>query len=248
MMMQRCWALIIPVLWSSLNWTSPAWSATPPAPLTRAMREKPTIANRTALASYASLHAKEVEGALASLALATFDIEQNKSAEAVSGLKGTRAHLDKLGDYHGAHLDLAGAYYRAGELGAAETHARRALELGYPNPGVAYNYLACIAHARSDLRAMQDLFLAAARTDPQHHLLMSNVERARRWFRERGPERNLEPALEARHDFQLFERTLQPTLPGPLPPDFADWTEAATTQRRVPSPRAEAGPRRLPLV
>jgi radical SAM superfamily enzyme YgiQ (UPF0313 family) len=166
----------------------------------------------------------------------------------VESVADARAILDKLGDYHGAHLDLAGAYYRAGELGPAEAHARRALELGYPNPGVAYNYLACIAHARGDLRGMQDLFLAAAKTDPQHHLLMSNVERARRWFRERGPERGLPLVLEARHDFQLFERTVQPTLPGPLPADFAEWTDAATTRLRPAPPRVEAGPRRLPLV
>jgi hypothetical protein len=78
---------------------------------------------------------------------------------------------------------------------------------------------------------------------------MSNVEQARRWFRERGPERGLPLELRAHHDFQLFERTLQPTLPGPLPADFADWTDAATTRLCPPPARAEAqGPRRLPLV
>ena len=166
----------------------------------------------------------------------------------VESVGDARAILDKLGDYHGAHLDLAGAYHREGDHAAAERHARRALELGYPNPGVVYNYLACIAYARSDLRGMQEHFMAAAKTDPQHHLLMSNVERARRWFREHGPERGLPLTLDARHDFQLFERTLQPTLPGPLPADFAEWTEAATTRLRPP-PRVEVpGPRRLPLV
>jgi hypothetical protein len=30
-----------------------------------------------------------------------------------------------------------------------------------------------------------------------------------------------------RHDFQLLERTAQPTLPGPLPPDFATWAEVS---------------------
>lgn len=157
------------------------------------------------------------------------------------------AILAKLGDHHGAHLDLAGAYYRAQEYEAAERHAQRALELGYPSPGLVHNYLACIAAARSDLRAMQSHFMAAAQADPQHHILMSNVERTRRWFREGGPERGLPLDLEARHDFALFERTLQPTLPGPLPPDFAEWTQAATTQLR-PSRRDAEGPRRLPLV
>ncbi len=159
------------------------------------------------------------------------------------------AILARVGDYHGAHLDLAGAHYRARQYDGAERHALRALELGYPNPGLVHNYLACVAAARSDLRGMQDHFMTAAKTDPQHHLLMSNVERARRWFRDGGPELGLPLELHARHDFQLFERTLQPTLPGPLPPDFAEWTPAATTQPRSISRAVEASaPRRLPLV
>jgi len=157
------------------------------------------------------------------------------------------AILAKVGEHDGAHLDLAGACYRAGQYEEAERHARRALELGYPSPGVVYNYLACIAAARSDLRAMQEHFMTAAKVDPQHLMLMSNVEKARRWFRAGGAERGLPLELSARHDFAVFERTLQPTLPGPLPADFSEWTEAATTQLR-PSRRVEVGPRRLPLV
>ena len=60
--------------------------------------------------------------------------------------------------------------------------------------------------------------MVAAKVDPQHHILLHNVERARRWFREGGPERGLPLDLSARHDFALFERNAQPTLPGPLPP------------------------------
>jgi anaerobic magnesium-protoporphyrin IX monomethyl ester cyclase len=163
------------------------------------------------------------------------------------GVAEAEAILARVGDYHGAHLDLAGAYYRAHLYDAAERHARRALELGYPSPGLVHNYLGCIAAARSDLRGMQDHFLAAAKADPQHHILMSNVERARRWFREGGPERGVPLELHARHDFQLFERMLQPTLPGPLPADFAEWSAASTTQLR-PSRSAPAEPRRLPMV
>jgi anaerobic magnesium-protoporphyrin IX monomethyl ester cyclase len=166
----------------------------------------------------------------------------------VESVADAQAILAKVGDYHGAHLDLAAAFYRAGELDAAERHAQRALELGYPSPGIVHNYLGCIAAGRSDIRGMQDAFMTAAKTDPQHHVLIGNVERARRWFREGGPERGLPLALEARHDFQLFERQAQPTLPGPLPPDFAVWSSAATAHVR-PSARPEpAGPRRLPML
>jgi hypothetical protein len=90
-------------------------------------------------------------------------------------------------------------------------------------PGLALNYLACIAFARGDIPGMQELFLDAAKRDPQHQVLIQNVQAARAWFKHSGPERGLPLELEARHEFQLLERTAQPALPGPLPEDFARW-------------------------
>ncbi len=145
---------------------------------------------------------------------------QDKYAPSVADC---RAVLDRLGDHAPAVLDLAGAHFEAGELDAAVEQARRALALGHPTPGLAYNYLACAAYQRGDITGMQDHFMAAAKTDPQHHVLIENVEAARAWFRERGPERGLPLVLTARHDFQLFQRNSQPALPGPLGDDFADW-------------------------
>jgi len=174
--------------------------------------------------------------------------EQNKGLQDyyVESVAEAAAVLERVGDYHAAHLDLAGAHYRAGELDQAERHARRALELGYPSPGIVYNYLGCIAAQRFDLRGMQDHFMAGAKADPQHHVLISNVERARGWFRSNGPELGLPLELNARHDFQLFERTQQPTLPGPLPPDFAVWADApGAVSKREESKRST---RRLPLL
>ncbi|HEY3496586.1 MAG TPA: radical SAM protein [Polyangiaceae bacterium] len=134
-----------------------------------------------------------------------------------------RAVLGRLGDHHAAYLDLAGAHFVEGDLEEAERAARRALELDHPTPGLAYNYLAVSAYRRGDLQGMQDHFMTAAKTDPQHDVLIRNVEAARAWFRERGPERGLPLELSARHDFQLFQRNAQPALPGPLPADFASW-------------------------
>jgi len=134
--------------------------------------------------------------------------------------------LDALGDYHGAHMDLGAALYREGQLEEAEKHVRRALELGYPLPGLAYNHLACIAKARGDLDAMMDSFTIAAKTDPQHYVLMQNVNAARAWFKAGGPGKGLPLDLVVRHDFQLFERTVQPTLPGPLSETFDVWDAA----------------------
>jgi hypothetical protein len=154
------------------------------------------------------------------------------------GVREYEAILERLGDYHGAHMDLAAALYNEGAstgeggrpgaevLARAEHHVRRALELEYPCPGLAYNHLACFAKARGDLDAMMDLFTTAAKVDPQHWVLIQNVNAARAWFKDSGPSRGLPLELVVRHDFQLLERTAQPTLPGPLPDDFAEWKDA----------------------
>jgi hypothetical protein len=142
-----------------------------------------------------------------------------------------RAILSRLGDHAPAHLDMAGAYYRDGELELSAQHAQHALDFAHPTPGLAHNYLACIAHARGDIPGMQQHFMAAAKADPQHQVLIGNVQRARAWFAERGPERGVPLELVGRHDFQLLERTEQPALPGALPAEFAAWD--------VEAPRAE---------
>jgi radical SAM superfamily enzyme YgiQ (UPF0313 family) len=145
---------------------------------------------------------------------------QNYYREGVDECKAT---LSRLGDYHAAHMDLGGAYYREGQFDAAQFHVSKALELGYPAPGLAYNYLACIALARGDVQSMQDHLLHAARLDPQHYVLIQNARAAREWFKNGGPAKKLPLELGAHHDFQLLERTAQPSLPGPLDENFAEW-------------------------
>jgi len=142
--------------------------------------------------------------------------------------------LERLGDYHAAHMDLGAAYYHEGQLDLAEQHVRRALELGYPCPGLVENHLACIAKARGDLDGMMDHFTQAAKVDPQHWVLIGNVNAARAWFKQGGPAKGLPLHLTVRHDFQLLERTVQPTLPGPLAEDFTEWKPAP-----APAPPAD---------
>jgi hypothetical protein len=74
---------------------------------------------------------------------------------------------------------------------------------------------------------MKDAFVTAARVDPQHFLLLRNATTARAWFNAGGPAAARPLMLQVRHDFQLFERTEQPTLPGPLPEHCSDWTQAS---------------------
>jgi anaerobic magnesium-protoporphyrin IX monomethyl ester cyclase len=155
---------------------------------------------------------------------------------------------ERLGDYHAAHMDLGAAYFNEGACDLAEKHVRRALDLGYPLPGLAYNHLACIAKARGDFDGMMDLFMTASKTDPQHYVLIQNVNRARAWFKEGGPGKKLPLYLLVRHDFQLLERTVQPTLPGPLPAGFETWSEvphAVAAEAFVKTPDVEGSKKGL---
>ncbi|MBX3131180.1 MAG: radical SAM protein [Polyangiaceae bacterium] len=145
--------------------------------------------------------------------------------------------LTQLGEEHPpAVLDLAEALYREQAYAEAIEQAERALELGHPTPGLVFNSIACSAYAAGDVERMKAAFLEGARVDPQHWVLIENVQRARRWFAERGPERAEPLILDARHDFALFERNLQPTLPGPLPEGWQAWVEPPAP-RRAPARR-----------
>jgi anaerobic magnesium-protoporphyrin IX monomethyl ester cyclase len=164
------------------------------------------------------------------------------------GVREYEAIVERLGDYHAAHMDLGAAYYHEGLLDLAEKHVRRAVELGYPLPGLAYNHLACIAKARGDLDPMMDLFTTAAKIDPQHYVLIQNVNRARAWFKQGGPAKGLPLDLVVRHDFQLLERTVQPTLPGPLGEGFDVWSgapKASPDQAFVKTPELEGSKKGL---
>jgi radical SAM superfamily enzyme YgiQ (UPF0313 family) len=144
------------------------------------------------------------------------------------GVEDYKRILETLGDYSVAHLDLGGAYFRDYDFDLAEKHVRRALELDVPVPGLAINYLACIAAARGRLREMEDLFMEASKRDPQHWVLIRNVQTVRQWYKDDGPTKKLPLYLLGRHDFKLLERTVQPTLPGALPDDWASWDNVPT--------------------
>lgn len=131
---------------------------------------------------------------------------------------------DHLGNIHApALVELAEALIEQGELDEAESLLNQALSLNYPLPGIIYNARACLSYLRQDYAAMKEAFVTAARLDPQHYVLLRNATLARNWFNQGGPTLGLPLELQVRHDFTLFERTEQPTLPGPLPEGWADW-------------------------
>jgi radical SAM superfamily enzyme YgiQ (UPF0313 family) len=154
------------------------------------------------------------------------------------GVAECRAILEELGDHAPAHVDLAGALFREGRLDEAELHARRAIELSYPLPGLALNYLACIAARRGELVEAKEHLAEAMKRDPQHWVLAYNA---------RAMERGDVSSLVAKHEFQLLERAAQPTLPGPLPADFATWTVPPPPPAR-PIGAGLAGARKLRVV
>ncbi len=132
-----------------------------------------------------------------------------------------RDALSLLGDHHAAHLDVAGAAWRAGDPRTTRAHASRALELGLPVPGLALNYLACAASLEGDRAAMLDALREAESRDPLHAVLQQNLRTVRAWSS--SGSRGELPALSGSHDFGILERPVQPMLPGPLPDDFATW-------------------------
>jgi radical SAM superfamily enzyme YgiQ (UPF0313 family) len=135
-----------------------------------------------------------------------------------------RAVLERLGDHPPAHLDLAGALLQAGSLDTAAHHAELALKLGHPTPGVVRNLLACIRYRQGDLEKMKDELVQAGRTDPQHPVLLRNAQAVRTWLARGCPASAPPLDLDPSHDFQLLERTAQPTLPGPLGVDSSHWS------------------------
>lgn len=155
-----------------------------------------------------------------------------------------QAILERLGDYHAAHLDLGAAYYGEGQLELAREHFERALHLNHPLPGLVHNYLACIAAKRFNLQLVQHHLRQALNEDRYHYVVARNAEALRRWLVEGGPVKGLPLDLQATHEFQLFEPNVQPTLPGPLPDDFAVWNEPNAPSRGV-HPRLD---RHLPVV
>ena len=143
------------------------------------------------------------------------------------GVAEAQQTLELLDGHHAAELDLARALYEDERLDEAKAHAQLAIDAGLPVPGLALNYLAVIAARQGDYQGMMDIYSKAAKLDPQHYILIENVNKARAWFRKKGPERELPLELRADHEFQLLEQTKQPSLPGPLSEGFSVFDDVA---------------------
>jgi len=145
-----------------------------------------------------------------------------------------RAVLGRLGDHAAAHAELGAALLDAGSLDEAEVHLRRALALQHPLPGLVWSLLACVANRRGDDDEALTRLHEGVAVDPQHPTLLRNFERGAAWLSARNAGQWEALTLDASDGFQLLERTAQPTLPGPLPKDFAVWEEAVTPAVKAP--------------
>lgn len=114
-----------------------------------------------------------------------------------------------------AYLDLGDAWYREGQTDEAGKCVQRALDCGFPLPGLAHNYFACIAAAQNDLRgALENLI--RARSHGFHLVVEKNIESARAWIKAGGAESGRRLKLEADAGFEVTRPIMQPTGPGKL--------------------------------
>ena len=125
------------------------------------------------------------------------------------------AILELFPDLPSAHMDLGGAHYQLGNFFDAEKHIHDAINMGYPLAGLGYNYLACIAVSRGDLKGAIGHFEQAKKicTDS---IVDGNLQSLRAWLETHGPHSDHQPNLIANHDLQRLHIAKQPMVPGPI--------------------------------
>jgi radical SAM superfamily enzyme YgiQ (UPF0313 family) len=124
--------------------------------------------------------------------------------------------LGLLPDCAAAHLDLGAAYLRAGKVHQAEEHIRRAVDLGYPVPSIAFAYFGAIALARGSVEGLKAWYDEAMRADPAP-VVVVNYGAVQRWLGAGGPKSGKRLELVAGHPFapSSVASVRQPTAPGP---------------------------------
>jgi radical SAM superfamily enzyme YgiQ (UPF0313 family) len=89
--------------------------------------------------------------------------------------------LDLFPELPAAHMDLGDGHYQVGNFPEAERYVSRAIDMGYPLPGLGYNYLACIAASRSDIKGAVDR-LGQAKKLGAHFVVEKNLQSLREWL------------------------------------------------------------------
>jgi radical SAM superfamily enzyme YgiQ (UPF0313 family) len=126
-----------------------------------------------------------------------------------------RTILERFPHLHAAHLDLGAALYQEGNMAEAESLVQQALVMGYPLPGLIYNYLACIANAQGNLKAAME-YLIKAREQGFHQVVETNLQSVQQWLKADGARTGNPLTLAAGHSFEITSRRQQPITPAPI--------------------------------
>ena len=126
-----------------------------------------------------------------------------------------RAILERFPDVHAVYMDLGAALYGEGNLTEAENLVRKSLAMGYPLPGLGYNYLACIAYAQGNLKAAME-YLIQAREQGFHQVVETNLQSVQEWLKADGFRSSRTLNLVAGHSFEITCRRQQPVTPAPI--------------------------------
>jgi tetratricopeptide (TPR) repeat protein len=111
------------------------------------------------------------------------------------------------------HLDLGEAYYNEGNYYEAEKYIREALERDYPLKGIIYNYFACLASQKNDLKKTLEN-LIKAKEYGYHNVVEENISTVQKWIRSGGPNSGTRFKLKANHNFEVTRPFKQPVTPG----------------------------------
>lgn len=132
-----------------------------------------------------------------------------------------------------AHMDLGKAYFLAGDLADAEECVRRALEMGFPLPGLGHNYLAAICVKQGNIRGAL-VHLAAAKKRGHFFAVDENLRILRKWISEGGLRDGSPPEMVVYHDFETIRSGTQPVVPAPITMYDQASPEDRATLRLIP--------------
>ncbi len=150
------------------------------------------------------------------------------------GVKECTAILERLPEASAAHMDLCKAHLREGNHDSAERHARRAMKMGFHLPGLALNYLACVAAARRDYQTMERYLSRAVKSHPRRPAV-ENTRLVKRWLARGGPGGEEPLTLIPGDGFETGSMGRQPEEPGPITLNIGKWSTSGS--RKTLSPR-----------
>jgi len=123
--------------------------------------------------------------------------------------------LDIFPDLSAAHMDLGKALYHSRRYREAEACFRKAMEMGFPMPGIALNYLACLAVERGKIKEALE-YLKQAKTRDNHHCVEQNLKSLYGWLTTGAYRQQRKPLLVTYHEFEPHQSATQPIVPAPI--------------------------------